>query len=90
VVESLLHRRASRLGGARIRQELLAKGVEPARAAAAMASLKSTELERCREVWRKKFGEPPQDAAQRAKHARFLAARGFGGEVIARVLRMDD
>jgi regulatory protein len=28
----------------------------------------------------------PADAAERARQARFLAARGFGGEVIRRVL----
>jgi len=28
----------------------------------------------------------PADAAERAKQARFLAARGFDGEVIRRVL----
>jgi regulatory protein len=90
VVDSLLHRRASRLGTGRIRQELQAKGLDAERVALAVASLKACEVERAREVWRKKFGVLPQDAAQRAKQARFLAARGFGGEVIQRVLNMDD
>jgi regulatory protein len=86
VVDSLLHRRASRLGVGRIRQELHAKGLDAERVALAVASLEATEVERAREVWRKRFGLPPVDAAQRAKQARFLAARGFGGEVIRRVL----
>ncbi|KQT12359.1 recombination regulator RecX [Ramlibacter sp. Leaf400] len=85
--ESVLHRRAARLGAGRIRPELLAKGIDAEHVAAAVASLRDTELERAREVWRKKFGVLPQDAAQRAKQARFLAARGFGGEVIQRVLK---
>src|SRR3954463_10526302 len=80
VVDSLVHRRASRLGAGRIKQELQAKGLDAERVAIAVASLRATEVERAREVWRKKFGELPQDAAQRAKQARFLAARGFGGE----------
>ncbi len=87
VVDSLLHRRAGRLGAGRIKQELQAKGLDAERVALAVASLKATEVERAREVWRRKFGEPPRDAAQRAKQARFLAARGFGGDVIQRVLR---
>ena len=33
-----------------------------------------------------KFGTLPQDAAARGKQMRFLAARGFGGDVIRRVL----
>jgi regulatory protein len=49
-------------------------------------SLKTTEVERAREVWRKKFGTPAKDAAERGKQARFLAARGFGAEAIGRVV----
>jgi regulatory protein len=92
VVDSLLHRRAHRLGAGRIRQELQAKGLDAERVAIAVASLKATEVERARAVWRKKFGALPADAAQRGKQARFLAARGFGGDVIRRVLglREDD
>lgn len=86
VVESVLNRRAPRLGAGRIRQELQAKGLDAERVAAAVAALRGTELERAREVWRKKFAAVPKDAAERARQARFLAARGFGGETIRRVL----
>ncbi|HVE54373.1 MAG TPA: recombination regulator RecX [Ramlibacter sp.] len=86
VVDSLLHRRGPRLGAGRIRQELQAKGIDAERVAVAVASLHASEFERAREVWRRKFGTLPADAAQRAKQARFLAARGFGGEVVRRVL----
>ena len=88
VVDSVLHRRAPRLGAARIRQELQAKGLAPEAVAEAVTRLQSTELQRAREVWRRRFGAAPTDAAQRARQARFLAARGFGGEVIRRVLNM--
>jgi regulatory protein len=91
VVDSLVHRRAARLGAGRIRQELQARGVQPEKVAAAVQQLRATELERAREVWRKKFGgAPPADAAQRARQSRFLAARGFGGEAIQRVLAGDE
>jgi regulatory protein len=90
VVDSLVHRRAGRLGAGRIRQELQAKGVDAERVAVAVASLNATEYERAREVWRRKFGALPQDAAQRAKQGRFLAARGFSGEVVRRVLNTPD
>ena len=90
VVDSVLHRRAPGLGAARIRQELQSKGLAPAAVAEAVAGLQTTELQRAREVWRRRFGAVPQDAAQRAKQARFLAARGFGGEVIRRVLKTDE
>lgn len=55
-----------------------------------MQALRGTELERAREVWRRKFGEPAADAAGRAKQMRFLAARGFAGETIRRVLGGED
>jgi len=86
VVESVLYRRSARLGAARIRQELQGKGLDPEMVARAVEGLRSTELQRAREVWRKKFEELPADARERGKQARFLAARGFGGEVIRRVL----
>ncbi len=86
VLESVVHRRASRLGAARVKQELQAKGLDPAAVAQAVAELRGTEVERAREVWRKKFGSPPTDAAERGKQMRFLMARGFGAEAIRRVV----
>jgi regulatory protein len=86
VVESVLHRRAPRLGAGRIRQELQAKGLDPERVAQAVATLKDSELARARAVWRRKFEAPAQDATERARQARFLAARGFGGETIRKVI----
>lgn len=89
VVQSVLHQRAARLGAARVRQELLHKGIAPAAVAEAVASLQGSELDRAREVWRRRFGTPPQDAAERAKQTRFLLARGFAGAVIGKILRSD-
>lgn len=86
VLESVVHRRASRLGAARVKQELQAKGLDPAAVAQAVAELRTTEVERAREVWRKKFGTPPADASERGKQMRFLMARGFGAEAIRRVV----
>ncbi len=87
VVDSVLHRRAARLGAGRVKQELQAKGISAEAVAEAVDSLRGTELERAREVWRKKFGEPAADPAGRAKQMRFLASRGFGAEAIRRVVR---
>ncbi len=86
VVESLVHRRAARLGTGRLKQELQAKGVSPQAVAEAVDVLRRTEVERAREVWRKKFGEPAADAAGRARQMRFLASRGFASEAIRRVV----
>ncbi|MBY4598076.1 recombination regulator RecX [bacterium BD-1] len=92
VVESVLHRRAANLGNARVIQELRSKGIGPEALADAAEHLRASELERAREVWRKKFGakgegDGPADPAERARQMRFLAARGFSAEVVRRVMR---
>jgi regulatory protein len=86
VMESVLHRRASKLGSTRIRQELQAKGLEQPLIEQALAGLKDSELARAREVWRRKYGEPPASPAERARQQRFLLTRGFSAEVVRRVL----
>ena len=86
VIESVVHRRAARLGTARIKHELQSKGLDPLAVSEALAGLKSSELARAQEVWRKKFGTSPVDAHAAAKQMRFLATRGFGADVIRRVV----
>lgn len=86
VVASVINRRAASLGGARLRQELQAKGIDPERVRAAVAELKDTELERAQEVWRKRFAEAATDTKQWARQVRFLMARGFAAEVVRRVV----
>lgn len=87
VAESVLASQAPRFGTRRLRQTLQAKGLAPELVAATLAQARGTELERARELWRRRFGAPPADAAERARQMRFLAGRGFEGEVIRRVLR---
>ncbi|MBK9571814.1 MAG: recombination regulator RecX [Rhodoferax sp.] len=89
-LESIVHRRSAKFGASRIRQELQAKGLEPEAVAQAVDQLRQSDLSRARELWRKKFGAPPLDAAERAKHMRFLASRGFDGDTIRRVVSGSD
>ncbi|MES2423526.1 MAG: recombination regulator RecX [Pseudomonadota bacterium] len=91
VLESLVHRHAGRLGSLRMRHTLQGKGLAPEAIAGAMETLAATELERAREVWRKKFGNAPaMDVAGRARQMRFLASRGFAAEVVRRVVNSPD
>ncbi len=90
VVESVLNRRAAKLGASRIKQELQAKGLDSQAVSDAVADLRNTELARARAVWQKKFDHPPADATERAKQMRFLASRGFGGDTIHRVVSGGD
>jgi SOS response regulatory protein OraA/RecX len=89
-VESVVHRRGARLGTSRIVNELKRNGIDESLIQDAGATLKETELTRAREVWSKKYGEPPTTPAERAKQARFLATRGFTSGVIMKVLKAGD
>jgi regulatory protein len=86
VVDSVVHRRSGKLGAMRIRHELQAKGLDADKISEAVSGLRPSELARAREIWSRKFDALPADAAERGKQARFLAARGFDGEVVRRVL----
>jgi regulatory protein len=84
---SLAHRRAPRFGLRRIEQELGAHRLDPAVAGPVLQGLRDTERDRALVAWRKRFGESVVDLAERARHHRFLAQRGFTGDAIHWVLR---
>ena len=85
--ESVVHRKASRFGAARIKAELSQHQLPPGVAEAVVRSLKDTEFERAHALWARRHGEVPRDPQEHARQARFLAARGFSGDVIRRVLK---
>lgn len=85
-VESRLHVRSQRFGAQRIEQELARHGLKLD--AEQQAVLRTTEMERAREVWLKRFGpEPAREVAEQARQTRFLLARGFSPELVRRLLR---
>ena len=89
VIESVINRRQAKLGASRIKRELQGKGLDAETVAEAINGLKATELERAREVWRKKFDsktDADSSPADKAKQMRFLAARGFGADAIRKVV----
>lgn len=85
--EAVLLGPGQRYGSHRLKQALQAKGLDPALVASTLQQSRATELDRAREVWRRRFGRPPTDAAECARQMRFLAGRGFPGEVIRRVIQ---
>jgi regulatory protein len=86
-VAGLVRSRAGRFGPARIRQELKQHRIAPELVRQSVAALEATELARARDLWARRFGAAPADAAARARQIRFLAARGFRTDVILRVVR---
>lgn len=84
--ESLVHRRAARFGNQRILSELQSHGIDSGQLADIKSELAQSETDRAREVWKRKFGRPPADAAERAKQMRFLQQRGFSVSAIRAAL----
>jgi len=90
VAESVLLSQGRRYGVRRLKQTMQAKGLAPELVARTLQQARATELERAQDVWQRRFGSPPADAAERARQMRFLAGRGFEGDVIRRVVRGSD
>ena len=87
VVQSVVHRRAARLGTQRVRAELQAKGLPASLIDEAVGELQQTEEARARAVWQRKFGTVAVDPREQARQMRFLAGRGFSAAVVRRVVR---
>ena len=85
----LIHAKRSRFGTQRITHELRQKGIAEELISAALPALKESELEAARDVWQRKFGIAPKDDKEKARQMRFLQSRGFGFDVIFRVLRSE-
>lgn len=87
--ETRANRRGRKFGDARLADELRAQGVAGDLVDAVLAAGED-ELSRARRVWQRKFAgraAVPADLTENARQFRFLAARGFSGETIRRVLR---
>jgi regulatory protein len=88
--EARAHSLSRRYGSMRLAHDLKQQGVSDAARERVVAEARRTDLERAREVWRKRFGEAPRTAQERARQMRFLQNRGFAVEVIHSVLRGED
>ena len=84
-VESRVNARAGRYGNLRIRQEL--QQHELGLSGELAQTLGASEADRARTVRARRFSEPPRDAADRARQARFLIGRGFSSDAVRAALR---
>jgi regulatory protein len=80
--ESRAHSLSRKYGAARLAHELRAKGLDKELAEQASRTARATEVERAREVWRRKFRVAPKTREERAKQMRFLQSRGFSFDAI--------
>lgn len=85
--ESVVHRKAARYGVARLKSELNQHQLPDEVTREVTQVLRETELERAQVLWQKKFGQVAETPAELAKQMRFLAGRGFSGDVIRRVVK---
>src|SRR5690606_38281936 len=78
-IETFIAARAARgAGPAKIRADLMQRGIRPDEAAAGVRAAGEDWAALARRVRAKRYGEPPpKDYAERARQARFLHGRGF-------------
>jgi len=84
--ESYVADHRARAGSVKLAYDLRQRGVSDAIIEVVLSENHDSELERAREVWKKKFGSSPTDRAEKVRQMRFLQSRGFGADTIRRVI----
>ena len=84
--EALIRRRSERYGMRKIQDELERAGVNSQESAKLLGVLKETEFQRAYDLWIRKYGQLAQDQKERARQYRFLVSKGFGSEVVSKVI----
>jgi regulatory protein len=84
--EALVRRRSERYGMRKIADELERAGVDSKQSAKLLGALQETEFQRAYELWTRKYGVYAQDQKERARQYRFLASKGFGSEIVTKVI----
>jgi len=90
LAEQLVRKGAARYGTRRLLEQLRQRGIDGEITASLRSELQTTELERARAVWAKRFGRLPVDVRERGRQTRFLEQRGFDHDVIRRILGGSD
>ena len=84
--EALVRRRSERYGARKIKDELQRAGVANDTSTALLDTLKTTEFQRAKELFERKFNGIAEDQKMRAKQYRFLVSKGFNPEIVAKVI----
>jgi len=84
--ESYVADHRARAGSVKLAYDLRQRGVPDSIIEAVLGDNRDSELDRAREVWKKKFGTPPADAVEKARQMRFMLSRGFTPEMTGRIL----
>jgi regulatory protein len=84
--ESYVADHRARAGSIKLAYDLRQRGVSDSIIEALLSDNRDSEVERAREVWKKKFGSLPADAAEKSRQMRFMQSRGFTFEIIRRAI----
>jgi regulatory protein len=84
--EGNARRLGAKYGARRVGATLKQKGVSEELVAETVSQLADSDFDRARALWLRKFGEPATNANDKNKQIRFLQSRGFGFDVIKRVI----
>lgn len=84
--ESWVADHRAKSGSVKLAYELRQRGVPDTVIDEVLRGEEDSELDRARAVWRKKFGTPPADAAEKARQMRFLLGRGFSTTLANKVI----
>ncbi len=84
--EQLVHARQRKFGSMKIAHELREKGIDEQLVENAIEAVKENDYVNALAIWRKKFHAGPANREEWARQARFLQSRGFGFDVIKKVL----
>lgn len=84
--ESYVADHRAKSGNIKLAYELRQRGVSNEIIELVLEEQHDSELERAREVWRKKFKSAPADAAEKARQMRFLQSRGFAQETVKNIM----
>jgi regulatory protein len=86
--QALVAQKAGRYGKRAIAHELREKRVAPAAAEEALTAIAhADELAEATALWERRFGIAPKDPREKARHVRFLMARGYGMSIALKVVR---
>jgi regulatory protein len=86
--QALVAQKAGRYGKRAIAHQLRQKQVEPGAADDALASMAlNDEVADATALWQRRFGVLPKDDREKARHVRFLQARGYSITIALKVLR---
>jgi regulatory protein len=88
--QSVLNGQGQRYGIRKLKQTLQAKGLPAPLVSSTLQRARTTEFERALAVWQRRFGTAAVEPAEKARQMRFLAARGFEGDIIRRVVAGGD